>query len=178
MNQPCAYRIRPGLIGEIEALRDIERLAAERFAALGMDDIAASEPTPADLLAKRIRQGRNFVAADAGDQPVGSAIFSVVDGCAHVEQLDVLPAHAGRRLGARLIDRVADWAVGQGLGTLTLTTFATVPWNGPYYGRLGFAPVDPADLGSGLAAIRDAERERGLDTMAARICMARPARRA
>jgi len=89
------------------------------------------------------------VAVDEHDRPV------VVDGCAHVEQVSVAPSHAHRRLGAALIDHLAAVA-----GTpLTLTTFRDVPWNAPYYERLGFTVVEPADQGPELASLVGREAE-------------------
>jgi hypothetical protein len=53
---------------------------------------------------------------------------------------------------------------------LTLTTFDDVPWNGPYYTRLGFRTLDLAALSPGLQAVRQGEAEAGLP-MEHRICM-------
>jgi hypothetical protein len=46
---------------------------------------------------------------------------------------------------------------------LTLTTFTHVPWNAPYYERLGFRPLPEAELTPGLVAIRQNEAAHGLD---------------
>jgi hypothetical protein len=35
-------------------------------------------------------------------------------------------------LGRQLIAAVVDWARARGATALTLTTFADIPWNGPY----------------------------------------------
>ena len=48
------------------------------------------------------------MAADEHDEPVGFVVFDVVDGCAHIEQVSVHPARAGQRIGAMLLDYVAD----------------------------------------------------------------------
>ena len=79
---------------------------------------------------------------------------------AHVEQVSVATAHAGQGLGALLIDHLGALARADGRPALTLTTFRDVPWNAPYYRRLGFVPVDPADQGPELAALvaREAAR--------------------
>jgi hypothetical protein len=46
---------------------------------------------------------------------------------------------------------------------MTLTTFCDVPWNGPYYTRLGWSTLRAADLTPELAATRQHERDLGLD---------------
>jgi hypothetical protein len=56
-------------------------------------------------------------------------------------------------VGAALIDHVAAWALRQGARALTLTTFRDVPWNTPYYERLGFKVVEGEEVGPGLRAI-------------------------
>jgi GNAT superfamily N-acetyltransferase len=89
---------------------------------------------------------------------------------AHVHELDVHPQHARQGLGRRLIQEVAHWARAQGASALTLTTFADVPWNGPYYTRLGFRILDEAARTPALRKIRHAEEAAGLP-MAHRICM-------
>jgi len=97
------------------------------------------------------------------DQPVAYLLVEVVDGCAHVEQVSVHPSHARLRIGRRLIDHAGAWAAEHGLPALTLTTFVDVPWNGPYYQRLGFRFLRDDELGPGLRAVRDREAAAGLD---------------
>jgi hypothetical protein len=63
--------------------------------------------------------------------------------------------------------------VEHGLTSVTLTTFADVPWNGPYYARLGFEVVPDAEAGPGLLEVRRRERAHGLDAWP-RLSMRRP----
>jgi hypothetical protein len=49
-----------------------------------------------------------------------------------------------------------------------------VPFNAPYYRRLGFVDVAERELGPGLAAILDAERDRWTGPAHARVAMRRP----
>jgi hypothetical protein len=46
-----------------------------------------------------------------------------------------------------------------------------VPWNRPYYERLGFAVLEEAAAGPELRAVRDRERARGVDANGPRVCM-------
>jgi hypothetical protein len=55
---------------------------------------------------------------------------------------------------------------------LTLTTFAEVPWNAPYYLRCGFRRLGVRELTPGLRAIREREAAHGLDRWP-RVCMRR-----
>ena len=86
----------------------------------------------------------------------------------HLHELDVHPQRARQGLGQRLIEHIAQWA--RGAEALTLTTFSDVPWNGPYYGRLGFRTLDVATLSPELQKVWEVETAVGLP-MTHRICM-------
>ena len=64
--------------------------------------------------------------------------------------MQVVP-HEERRA---LLPHAADHAAADGLPTLTLTTFAHVSWNVPYYARCGFRILDDGEITPGLRAIR------------------------
>lgn len=153
--------IRPATAADAPALRAIERAAGEPFRAIGLDVVADDELPPVAVLAAYATAGRAFVAVREGGTPVGYLLTEIVDGCAHVEQVSVLPRMRGRRIGEALIEHLARWARDRGLPALTLTTYRDVPWNGPYWVRLGFREL--VGLPPGLRAIRDAETARGLD---------------
>ncbi|WP_329055626.1 GNAT family N-acetyltransferase [Amycolatopsis sp. NBC_01488] len=158
--------------GDLPALVDIEREAGDLFRALDMAAIADDDPGSVAELAVYQADGRAWVSV-ADDRPVAYLIAEVVDGCAHVEQVSVRPSHARRGLGSALIETLAEWAVSRGLPALTLTTFAAVPWNAPYYERLRFRVLADAEIGDELRAIRRAEAARGLDAWP-RVAMIRP----
>ncbi|MFC8506716.1 GNAT family N-acetyltransferase [Streptomyces sp. NPDC057411] len=172
-------RIRVAAPAELPLLQDIERAAGEAFRPLGMDDIADDEPLPLDVLEGYRRAGRAWVAVDAADRPVAYLLSDTVDGAAHIEQVSVHPDAARRGVGRALIEHLAAAAREQGLTALTLTTFTEVPWNAPYYTRLGFrrlAEGDP-EFGEGLRAISRAEAAHGLAAWP-RVCMRREVARA
>lgn len=155
--------IRPAREVELPALREVERAAGAPFRDLGMDAVADDEPLPVDELAAFQRAGRAWVATDDAGQPVGYVLVDVVDDTAHVAQVSVHPSHARQGLGRALLETVLLWAERQGLDAATLTTFADVPWNAPYYRRLGFRVLAEAELTDGLRRIREHETVRGLD---------------
>jgi GNAT superfamily N-acetyltransferase len=157
---PPIRRVRPE---ERPLLLDIERDAGRAFAGIGMPEIAEDDPGTVDEV------GGAWVAVDDHDRPVAYLTSSTVDGCAHVDQVTVAPSHARRGIGAALIDHLA--AV-SGAPALTLTTFRDVPWNAPYYERLGFRVFEP---GPGLAALMRREAE-VIPGDAPRVAMRRPNR--
>jgi predicted N-acetyltransferase YhbS len=155
---------------EIDTIRALERASAQRFVGL-MDALAADEPSPAPVLAARIERGGLVVAAK-GETIVGFVMFRPLEDRLYVEQLDVLPAFEGRRIGAALLDATAERARAAGLAGLSLSTFREVAWNAPYYRRLGFVAVVDDALTPGMREIRAEHLARGLDE-AARVFMVR-----
>ena len=110
------------------------------------------------------RKGQPWTAvARASGLPVGFALVTIVDGSAHLHEMDVHPDHARRGLGTALVDAVVEWARGKRFSCATLTTFRHLPWNGPFYRRLGFAELSPAELTPGLARLLEQEVRDGLD---------------
>jgi GNAT superfamily N-acetyltransferase len=154
--------IRPARAEDLPALRDLEIAAGASFRELGMADVADDDPpTVADLAAYQ-EGGRAWVVADAADHPVAYLLVQVLDGSAHIDQVSVHPSLARQGLGRRLLDTVAAWAAQRGLSALTLTTFANVPWNAPYYERLGFRVLSADQTTSGLRRVQDHEARHGL----------------
>jgi GNAT superfamily N-acetyltransferase len=147
---------------DLSRLRLIERAADERFRGLGMDAIADGQPAPLEALSAYQRAGRAWVSVDEQDRPTSFLVVAVVDRAAHVEQVSVHPESARQGIGATLIETVAWWAKQQGLQAMTLMTFRDVPWNRPYYERLGFRVVDEAQLTGGLRKLRAHEAALGV----------------
>ena len=155
--------IRQARPDDLPELREVERAAGSLFRDIGMTAVADDEPpTIAELTAFQA-DGRAWVYTDTGDRPVAYLLVDVVDGEAHIEQVSVRPSHARRGIGKQLIEVAREWAVAHELPALSLTTYAEVPWNGPYYARLGFEVVPPSLLSDGLRAIRAIEAAKGLD---------------
>jgi GNAT superfamily N-acetyltransferase len=170
MHMSAPYTIRAARPSDLAQLNAIELAAAQIFRTTRHAFVADFPPVPLAELEAAQSAGRLWVGADPADAPVAFAIVQIIDGVAHVHELDVHPEHARRGLGAQLIAAVSTWAAAAGYPAVTLSTFSDVPWNAPYYARLGFAALDEAELGPGLRAIRAAEVEHGLPP-AQRVCM-------
>jgi len=158
---------------DLATLQSIELAAGVLFREIGMTDVAEHPPPTLQVLEHFQSDGRAWVSVDADDRPVGFVLVELIDGAAHIEQVSVDPAHARKGLGRALIDHVAGWAAARDLPALTLSTFRTVPWNAPYYARLGFRELADGELTPGLRDVLAAEATLGLNP-ADRICMHRP----
>ncbi|WP_344070647.1 GNAT family N-acetyltransferase [Microbacterium sediminicola] len=155
--------IRLGRSEDVTAIRGVERSAGQAFTMIGLRAVAEDVPPSREELAGYIDAGRIWVTVNENGRPVAYILVRQVEKMAHIEQVSVAPEHARRGLGAALIDHVEEWARGQELNGLTLTTFAEVPWNAPYYERLGFRQIPPDALSDGLRVIREHEAAVGLD---------------
>lgn len=97
---------------------------------------------------------------DDNGQPIAFLAAMPVGDRLHIDEFDVLREYQGQGVGRRMLTAAADWARTNGLKALSLTTFRSVPWNGPFYAAVGFREwLDPP------ATIRQAliyEAARGL----------------
>jgi GNAT superfamily N-acetyltransferase len=170
------YRISAARPADLAGLPEIE-LAAARLLAGHAPESVLSETTSHDTLKVAQLEGRLWVAL-ANDVPVGFAPVQVLDAdTVHLEEIDVHPDHGRRGIGTRLVMHVCRWAAAAGYRSVTLTTFRDVPWNRPFYARLGFEIVVADDLPPALRAIVEDELCRGLDPLR-RVAMIRPCRTA
>jgi GNAT superfamily N-acetyltransferase len=177
MESEPGVRVRAAREDDLDLLPVIQIASGAAFREIGMTAIADAAPLSGPALAAYQQAGRAWVAVTGEDTLVGFIVVDLVDGRAHIEQVSVHPDQARRGIGGMLIDHVDRWAAGQGIDALTLATFRAVPWNGPYYARLGFRDMAPGEITPGIAAVLDGEAAHGIDP-AARVCMCRPTRRA
>ena len=112
----------------------------------------------------------DHVLVACAPHPVGFAILDKLDGQAHLAELAVHPDYGRRGIGTALLRRSRVWAEEQGYRAITLTTFADVPWNAPFYAARGFTEFAPQDWGPGLRDQWEAERTAGI-MVAPRIAM-------
>jgi putative acetyltransferase len=170
------YTIVPARPADVPLLPAIELAAAWLLAAHAPASVLA-EQTDEGVLRRAQREGRLWVAL-ARNRPVGFAhVEQLEPGVAHLEELDVHPAHGRRGLGRRLVNAVCRWAAEEGHRSVTLTTFRDVPWNKPFYARLGFEELPRNALSPALRAVVDDETRRGLDP-SKRVVMRRRSSRA
>ncbi|MGF6542705.1 GNAT family N-acetyltransferase [Paraburkholderia youngii] len=163
MSHDPAITFRFAAPHEAETIRAIEFEAGLRFVGVGMTGIADAPPMAREVVERKIEAREIIVALDQQEICVGFVMFEPQPTRVYVQELDVLTSHAGRRIGAALIEEVARIARARQLTQLVLSTYRDVPWNAPYYRRLGFRDLATIELDASLLARRDAHIARGLD---------------
>ena len=152
--------IRPTTPNDIIALPAIERAAGERFRRypeLGW--LAEGEVISAEQHLEYAERGQSWLAL-ANDRPVGFILTEAHSSSLFIVELSVDLDWQGKGIGRQLIACAADHARERGLASLTLTTFRNVPWNAPFYARLGFEYV--TELTPELRQKREEETAHGL----------------
>jgi GNAT superfamily N-acetyltransferase len=157
------FTIDRSRLDEVVRLPEIERRAARLFAPEDLPPALRDDVTPVADYEEAHRDGRLFVARDAGGRVVGFVHLTWLAGRAHLEELDVEPEVGRRGIGRRLIEAACDWARDRGCEDITLSTFRDVPWNAPFYARVGFETIPTANLSPAQRALRERESRDGLD---------------
>ncbi len=165
-------QIRQSKDDDVSYLPELEQRAGAIFRSVGLDDVADSDPIPIETFFEIHANGLIWIAAEEDGPPAGFLAAKILDGCAYIHEVSVDPAHQGKKIGNRLIQTFCAWAKGRGYPLVTLSTFRSVPWNGPYYAKLGFEEIEGSALGPNHVAVRQGEIDSGLDA-AERIFMQR-----
>jgi GNAT superfamily N-acetyltransferase len=168
-----SFTIRPARVEEVPRLIEIERRAAELFRPLGLIPFGQDGPMVEDAAFHnaKIADGLHLVA-DVDDAPVGFAAgrFFVAEE-AFLSELDVLPEHGRKGVGAALVDAFCALCATRGARSVVLSTFRDPPWNAPFYARRGFVEIPPATYSDWIADLH--ERQGRMLDMSKRLFMRR-----
>ena len=127
--------IRSATAADVPAIIAVELSAGTLFEGTHMAWAVGETSTVAQLLELI---DRRLVWVSEIDEPL--------DGAFHIEEVAVSRAHHRQGVGRALLENVAAWAREMGFDALTLTTDQVLPWNAPYYERLGFSTIADAHL--------------------------------
>lgn len=173
--------IEPARRADLAGLPELERAAARRFALVpGLERLAEGPVTPLETFEQARERGCLWVARIDG-QVRGFALCRrppESDGARrtadlHLHEMDVDPDYGRRGLGRALVSAIEAEARSRARGEgnnsgricprLSLITFRDVPWNGPFYRRLGFRPLPEEQWGSWLQRLWRQDGQAGLD---------------
>ena len=136
----------------------VERRAGERFLNEGFPAPAEETYLAPEVFLDGIAESRVWVAT-VNEAVIGFALAGTVNGKPHLEEVGVVPAHGRQGIGRALIQQVSQWALEDRHVQLTLTTFKEIPWNGPYYQKLGFRELAPHEIEGELFQMLSQERK-------------------
>jgi GNAT superfamily N-acetyltransferase len=157
------YRVRPARGDEVGELQNIDLASATLFRGTGLIDFGPlgepSQPIPEDRLRKGFGDALIWVAVDDREELVGFALCSDRGDDLYLDQLSVLPRHGRRGLGGRLVRRCLQEAEARSFKRVSLSTFRKVPWNGPFYRKLGFREIPSWSLNDWQQEIRELQKQ-------------------
>jgi len=166
------HAVRPARARDLPLLAGIEDSGLSMFEDV-LGDLTG-DPLASPAVSGRDRANEPGFILVAGDPAVGFAHVRDLESHAHLDQISVHPDHARRGVGAALLEAAAERATLKGHGSLTLTTYADIAWNAPFYARHGFVEVGDDEPRTGTQlAISDAEARLGLGRHGRRIWMRR-----
>ena len=162
------YQIRLAQASDIEHLPAIERAATQRYGTylpkLGLTPDRLVDVVSTNFLRQALAQKHLWVAVGGGQNVlVGFVVVDRLPAEYFVIELDVLPDYGRQGIGSALMRQVMANARSKGLTKVTLTTFRHIPWTIPFYQRLGFKIIVPADYTSEIRAIVDHETRHGFN---------------
>ncbi|MEP3050658.1 MAG: GNAT family N-acetyltransferase [Erythrobacter sp.] len=156
------WSLRLAHADDADEMPAIEAAAAQLFAGIdGLETIDPDDTWEPSELRGFIRKGHCLVA-HVGEQMAGFLINQPFGKELHIWEMDVLPDFQQRGIGAGLLRACQIDARNSGFRALTLTTFVDLPWNRPFYARLGFERVEELAAHPRLNAALEEEAEWGL----------------
>jgi GNAT superfamily N-acetyltransferase len=156
------YAIRSAQVEELTLLAHIEQSAAIRFLDTPYAFLVDAKPLPLDFVQQRFQAGQVWVVVDQKNTVIGYAVTREVDDTLYLQEIDIEPKHGRKGLGYALVNTVRSWAKLSGYVVMSLSTFRDIPWNAPFYSKLGFRILDRSELTAGFQQIRMQEHEAGL----------------
>lgn len=154
--------IRLATPADIPRLAGIELRAAELF---GPDDLPPhlrGSTLPLECLNLALASDLLWVALAPTYNVAGFLAAQAVGNVLHISEISVLPERGGKGLGRALLAAAIERGRDGGYAALTLTTFAHIPWNRPFYERAGFRALAPQECDQRLRQLLDTERHSGL----------------
>lgn len=153
--------IRRTRLDETGLLPEVERSAGEAFRDIpDLAWVADDEVTGPREHHRLASLGTSWVAV-SDDQLLGFACAERFGPDVHVWIVAVRREAQGQGLGTRLMHTVLEYAFDSRAARVTLTTFRGVPFNEPFYERLGFMVVPPGGLDDRLRRTLAAEAAAG-----------------
>jgi ribosomal protein S18 acetylase RimI-like enzyme len=154
------FKIRRAQSYDIPLLEYVERSAAEIFRTANLGFLADGDTVDPKALAAMSQASHLWVAVNRFDQPLGFVGGEYLSGNFHIVEISVAKEFQGKGVGKALMNTMVEHIRREGYKSITLTTYKNLPWNGPWYSRMGFFEVNAQDMGRAYLQILESE---GLD---------------
>lgn len=162
VQNPSRITVRPARYEDVVLLPDIETSAAQCFKTLPpLAWIAEGDCLPIETHLASLESGACWVAVTEQDRPIGFLTAEYVQDRLHILELSVEAQAQGRGIGKALLMAACQAAQKAGFRRVTLTTCRDVPWNAPFYHKMGFAYLEGDALEPDLRAILKEEEACG-----------------
>lgn len=145
------FTLRRATEQDLSALNAIEISAASVFERIPeLADLKTFHSSP-EQIQKWFSNGRIYVAEDLG-KVVGFVAAVPMDTAIYIAEISTVVESQGKGVGSALFGAVTKWAreesvLAKSKPRISLTTYREVPWNAPWYRKLGFKEVDAATIG-------------------------------
>lgn len=157
------FNIRSTAEIDVAALQAVEISASQAFKAIdGLASFAGSSCATMDQHRPAIEAQTSWLAETVDGNPVGFLAALPEDSVLHIFETSVHYDHQKQGIGQALLAHAEEHARSRGLSELTLTTFRHVPWNAPFYEKLGFEILADEDCEPRLLKLVQDERSAGL----------------
>jgi GNAT superfamily N-acetyltransferase len=163
MADSVIWAIRRAEAEDADALPALENSAGTVFRDIpALAWLADGEDLPVERYREFIAGGASWVAVDMNDKPIAFLSGSIEGDALHIWELGVRRDLQRLGIGRALLHAAIREARCRDLVSVTLTTFREVPWNAPFYERLGFERLVGEAIGDRLKRVLRADAERGL----------------
>jgi len=158
----AVWSLRLAIAADLAHLASIEEDGVNLLNEAGAElptDVKLLSP---EILEKCLQEGLLVVATSPQDHPVGFLAAAERDEFLYLGELDVAVGWRRLGIGRALVTWGIEEARRRSLRGAMLTTDKLVPFNAPFYARVGFVPTEESVVPPSLRRILEAERESGL----------------
>ncbi len=168
MNE-CVH-IRTASLSEIPIMQSLEVDAARLYGTMAGYEFCTQLSPRSRAEHLRVQEKGAAWLAGLGGNVIGIFLALPVDGRAHVLEAATEYGSQRKGIGRRLFAEFHSWAANIGYSEVTLTTYHDVPWNTPFYERIGYQIISVDSRRPELMAIRAEEAAAGFER-APRVAM-------
>lgn len=138
------FQIRNAQKEDLPYLADIELAAATLYPEdiIPLDQQGLSYPD--SEFQKSLQQGLLFCVTQ-NNKRVAFATCHQYQQFLHLDEISVHPASGKQGIGTALVKRILQESQSRKLQGTTLTTFSNIPWNAPFYKKMGFNILSNAE---------------------------------